>query len=262
MDRMGDLALLSIGETRGPAPGGRVRTSAPAWPGLSPPSPASDRFRLYEGRGYRAGEALNVITALYGLLTDAPATPCPDAATTPGSDLRRLAKLDDLLDVGLLQTGVARLDHSVFQLEPLFRQMETALGERREGVALRFDVRAAAKPPVRGDRARLTSLLSHLVAHALRTGSAKRLEVVADHTGDALTIGVRAIGQAGEDNSSCVAVYWADARSQADEYEHRQVGLELAIAQSLTLLMQGTLAVEERSGGSVNACLRLPLEQA
>jgi len=184
-------------------------------------------------------------------------------ATQALTQTKRLrALVDDLLDVGRLESGKLRLQLTTVDLAPLTaRAVEAAqMGMEGQTLALQSD---PGPVPVQGDAARLEQVLSNLLSNAVKyaPGTA-RIDVRLRRAGEEAVLQVQDYGPgiAAADVPHLFSRFYQVTR--ADRDADTGLGLGLFITQELVTAHGGTIDVASTEGQGATFTVRLPLLEA
>lgn len=176
------------------------------------------------------------------------------------ADLRGASSLaNDLLVLARGGDRGLELQREEVEVEPLFRDLVSAYRGEAERSDARLEVRASGDLYVRGDRSLLRHAVGGLVDNAIRYGGAGgTIELVgeAGRPGEvALKVVDHGPGIAPADRGRVFERFY---RGEAGRRTGRGAGLGLSIAAVVTETHEGTVEVEDTSGGGTTVVLRLP----
>lgn len=178
-----------------------------------------------------------------------------------------LTVVNDVLDIGKIEAGRIELEHREFDLPEMVEATCSLMASsaRSKGLELRPMIHGDVPGIVRGDRTRVSQILTNLISNAVKfTGRGDvaievRLAGRNDDTADvAFEVRDTGIGIAAEDIDRLF-----EAFVQAEAGTTRQfggTGLGLAICQQLTRMMGGTISVESDPGVGSAFTFTIPLE--
>jgi signal transduction histidine kinase/CheY-like chemotaxis protein len=170
-----------------------------------------------------------------------------------------LRLVNDLIDLGALQSGAFQLERAPVRLAALADECAAALRPAAREKGLAFHVVLAADLPewVVADGVRLRQVLLNLLTNAVKftpagrvtltvqRGSGEMLEFIVDDTGPGIPVALRP------------RLFQPFAR--LDPAAKEGSGLGLALVQGLCAVMGGTVELQEREGGGARFAAQLPL---
>lgn len=170
--------------------------------------------------------------------------------------------LNDILDLAKIEAGKFEIEHRAFSLEEKLAKV-SELWEptaREKGLALTYELDAAAPFWVMGDPARVRQILLNLVSNAIKFTETGSVHLRAIQTSDGrMSITVQ---DTGPGMSEAVQARLFQGFTQADSSIARQfggTGLGLAISRELARLMGGDILLHSRPGEGSTFTLVLPL---
>ncbi len=235
---------------------------------------AVDNARLYE-QARRATEARQELLAVVShdlrnplsavlmatqILLEEPSAPA-DVRVTVGR-IRRAADranrlVEDLLDIGAIESGRFTVQLSTHALGPLLEEALEASRAAADEAALRLELEPPPPMEVRCDRGRILQVLGNLVGNAIKfTPRGGRVTVRAARRAREAVVSVRDTGP-GMPEESLPRVF--DRYWQAAHAGRGGAGLGLAIAQGLVRAHGGSIWVESRVGAGSTFSFTLPL---
>lgn len=177
---------------------------------------------------------------------------------TRGAD-RLLALIDDLLDLGRIQTGRMELDLEYLDLARLLKDLEGDLRVMATARNLSFWLLAEPGLTILGDARRLEQVIINLVSNAVKFTSEGQIRVDAVRDGNDALITVEDTG-IGIPESAQDHIF--DLFQQADTTTTRRfggLGIGLAIAKSIAERHGGSIGVESAAGQGSRFSVRLPI---
>jgi signal transduction histidine kinase len=175
---------------------------------------------------------------------------------------RLLALIDDLLDLTTLRRGGVDVEVEEFDPRQPLREAVARARGRAEGVTLRVEEPKTLLPPMRGDRGKVTKILTELIDNAYkftREGQvAAEVAVRAGRVSYAVTD--TGIGISPDEHAAVFEEF-----RQADGSRTRRyggTGLGLALARRLARLLGGDVTVTSAPGAGSRFSVELPLEYA
>jgi two-component system, sensor histidine kinase len=177
-----------------------------------------------------------------------------------------LCVLNDVLDLGEIESGRLRIEVAPFDLEALVREagaVAATLAESK-GVAFAVDIAPEALGGWAGDAVRLRQLLYNLISNGLKftpQGEVRvRVAPLADREGLSFTVSDTGIGIAAE---ALPRLFGKFVQGEAGATRRfGGAGLGLAICRRLVDLMGGDIAVESAPGQGSSFRVDLPLARA
>ena len=173
-----------------------------------------------------------------------------------------LALINDVLDISKIESGKAEIRREIVSVGALLKQVETDFGEmaRRRGLSLQTSLSSELDTVV-SDGAKLTQILSNLVANALKFTEKGFVEVRAEPRGRnrwALIVTDSGIGIPTEEHE---AIFEEFRQGESEAHQgHGGTGLGLAIVRKLALLLGGTVSVQSSAGEGASFAVNLPRE--
>ena len=182
-----------------------------------------------------------------------------------------LAIVDDVLDLGRMETDGLVLRREAFDLHAVMRDVERILRPWAMQRGLAFEAAAAEGVPPRvvGDVARVRQVLANLAGNAVKFTEAGRVAIRVEETGRpgpgvsrvAFTVEDTGVGIAPADLDRIFAAF-EQAETERDR-SHDGAGLGLTVTRRLVELMGGELQVESRpgEGSTFTATIDLPVAE-
>jgi two-component system, sensor histidine kinase and response regulator len=177
---------------------------------------------------------------------------------TRGAD-RLLALIDDLLDLGRIQSGRLDLDLDYVDVADIVKGLEPDLRVQATGDGLGFWLLSEPNLTVLADVLRIEQVIINLVSNAVkftREGEV-RVDAVRDGNDVLITVADTGIGIQEDAQERIFELF-----QQADSTTTRRysgLGLGLAIAHSIVERHGGTISVESEPGAGSTFSVRLPL---
>jgi PAS domain S-box-containing protein len=180
------------------------------------------------------------------------------------SNADRLAVLaNDLLDISRIETGRIRLNLEFIQTRAIADEIAASLREQIEekGLSLKLNI-PGGLPPIRGDRDRVTQILTNLIDNARHyTPAGGQITVSAQVRGHFLQVSVAdtGIGIAPKDQEKIFDRFY-----RADHplvHEIAGTGLGLSIVKSFVKMHGGEIWVESEPGRGSTFSFTLPLAE-
>ncbi|MDQ2820784.1 MAG: PAS domain S-box protein [Pseudomonadota bacterium] len=176
-----------------------------------------------------------------------------DKARSAGGTL--LALLNDVLDFSKIDAGKLEIDHHVFAVEAMLRDVATVIcgGSVNQQVALRFETAPAIPAHLHGDRQRIHQVLVNLAGNALKftqTGTVVVELIMLAEGPDSLNLRF-AVTDTGIGIPASQLGMIFDGFTQAEASTARRfggTGLGLAISARIVALMGGKLQVSSEVG--------------
>jgi two-component system phosphate regulon sensor histidine kinase PhoR len=177
------------------------------------------------------------------------------------SETRRLSRLvEDILNISQLEVGTARIDLGQVDLVRLLRQIVQdnlgAADEKQIDLTLKL---APKVPKVRGDKQRLSVLITNLIGNAIKyTPEGGHVDVtleVREHCIE-VTIADSGIGIGPEDQAHVFEKFYRAAGEQVQAVAG--TGLGLAIAREVARLHGGDIRLESEPGNGSTFVVELP----
>jgi PAS domain S-box-containing protein len=180
-----------------------------------------------------------------------------------GSGEHLLALINDILDVGKIESGKMEIEEKVFQLPSLIRQVLAGpTGKaKQKGLELHLELLAPLPARVRGDERKLEKILLNLLNNAVRYTQEGRVLLRVDYRREASGIGRFEVVDTGigiaPDNLE--AVFQPFTQLARKGLVQEGTGLGLAVVRHLVALMQGKIEVESEPGQGSIFRVELPL---
>ncbi len=214
---------------------------------------------------------MNGLLGMLGLLRDGDAAPDQDryldVALTSARGL--LTIIDDILDYSRLEAGAVQLESADFRPADCVAHVATLLREnaRRKGVSLETEIAPDLPETLRGDRTRLTQILTNLVGNAIKftEEGQVRIETACAAGADGRPEITIAVSDTGIGIAPAAQARLFERFSQADATTTRRfggTGLGLAICRELATLMGGSIGVESAPGAGSTFTVRIPFDAA
>ncbi len=181
------------------------------------------------------------------------------------SETRRLSSLvEDILSISQLEVGTARIELGEVDLVKLVRQMvQDNLGRADEkGVELTLKV-GPKVPKVRGDKQRLSVLVSNLIGNAVKftpQGGQVRVSAEVDESTVRLAVSDTGIGIAPEDQPHVFDKFYRSPSAAVQQIPGS--GLGLAIAREVARLHGGDIRLDSELGKGATFTVELPAPAA
>lgn len=177
-----------------------------------------------------------------------------------GAD-RLLALIDDLLDLGRIQTGRMELDLEYLDLAGLLKELEADLRVQAAAKGISFWMLAEPGLTVLADARRLEQVILNLVSNAVKFthGGQVRVDAVRDGRDALITVEDSGVGIP---QDAVERIF--DLFQQGDVTTTRRfggLGIGLAIARSIVERHGGSIAVSSVPGEGSTFSVRLPLER-
>ncbi len=213
---------------------------------------------------------LNVVLGVTDLLLESPlqSEQRRHVEMTRRAGRTLLSLVNELLDLGKIESGTLQLIEEPFDLDELANRVIALLGEEagRKGLLLRY--RMAEETPTRlvGDPGRLQQILINLLGNAIKftpQGEVSLSIACTDHTPQHATLRF-VVTDTGVGIPADKLGLIFDRFTQADtssSRHHSGVGLGLAICRQLATLMRGTLTVDSTIGKGSTFTLQVRLER-
>jgi signal transduction histidine kinase/AmiR/NasT family two-component response regulator len=176
-----------------------------------------------------------------------------------------LELIEDLLDLGKIESGRMELEATPFRLDELLDELHDMYGLRAQEKGLRFTLELDAQVPlaVRGDSGRLRQVLNNLLSNALKfTAQGEFGLIVGRSRGGRMlrfTVYDSGIGIPFEAQQRLFTRF-----AQADRATSRRyggTGLGLAIVKQLADMMGGSLLLQSEPGRGTSVRCELPLPE-
>ena len=172
--------------------------------------------------------------------------------------------IEDLLDLGKIESGRMELEFAPFRLDELLDELHDMYGLRAQEKGLRFSLEVDPQVPqaVRGDPGRLRQILNNLLSNALKfTGQGEFGLMVGRSRSRTLrfTVYDTGIGIPFEVQQRLFTRF-----TQADRATSRRyggTGLGLAIVKQLCDMMGGTILLQSEPGRGTSLRCELPLQE-
>ncbi|MBC5763691.1 PAS-domain containing protein [Ramlibacter albus] len=172
-----------------------------------------------------------------------------------------LALINDLLDLGKIESGRLEVEHIPFPLDSLLAQLGELyeLSAAQKGLAFKLDVARGVPAQVRGDPVRVRQVLNNLLGNALKFTSQGGfgLRAAAIEGGVKFEVYDSGIG-IGADAQSRLFGRFAQADSSTTR-THGGTGLGLAIVKQLCEQMGGSVSLRSEEGKGSTFTVELPL---
>ncbi len=177
------------------------------------------------------------------------------------SETRRLSRLvEDILNVSQLEVGTARMEMGAVDLVRLLRQIVQdhlgAADEKQIDLTLKLPPKA---PKVRGDKQRLSVLITNLIGNAVKYTLAGGHVIVTLEVGELcveVAVSDTGIGIAAEDQKHVFDKFY---RAASDEVQMvKGTGLGLAIAREVARLHGGDIRLESEPSKGSTFVVELP----
>ena len=172
-----------------------------------------------------------------------------------------LSVLNDLLDLSKIEASTMDLELADFDLEHLVRGVAAFYMTlaAKKGLALEYEVTAAARGRYRGDTARIRRILYSLCDNAVKFTQEGGVTLRVDRDGDHVVFRIADTGIGiGQENLS----HLFEGFFQVDATLTRRysgAGIGLAVCGGLTALMGGVISATSQAGAGSTFTLRLPL---
>lgn len=191
--------------------------------------------------------------------TDTAAVPTFKRIVDAGQHL--LAVINDILDVSRLDAGMLSLESQPFQLAGTVERLSRLIAPSAQARGLQWSVSLAPDLPawVMGDEARITQILTNLLANAVKFTEAGAVALAIATERDAIVFRVSDTG-IGIPAAQLPRLFTPfDQLDNTVTRKYGGSGLGLAISRDLARLMAGTLVAESRAGEGSVFTLTLPL---
>ena len=215
---------------------------------------------------------MNGVLGMLQILRDTPLTE-EQQQLVINADKSATALLDvigEILDLSKIEAGKVSIEHSEFQLEPLFRAVAALMRIRSEAIDLAFEVTLPPDLPewLLGDAGRLRQILINLIGNAIKFTDNGWVAVRVE---SAPSVGVEpgillkvTVADTGIGISDDLLTQIFEPFSQGDDSSKRRhdgTGLGLAISRSLLELMGGEISARNcvEGGSEFHFSLPLPL---
>ncbi|MBS1213856.1 MAG: hypothetical protein H6R26_2473, partial [Proteobacteria bacterium] len=174
-----------------------------------------------------------------------------------------LTLINDILDLSKIEAGRFELRDEEFLLDEVLTYLQRAFNPMAEKKGIAFTVSADPSVPdqVRGDRQRITQILTNLLSNAVKITDAGEVKLSARTEGDDLCFSVSDTG-IGIPQDKLEVIF--GAFQQVDGSASRKYGgsgLGLAITRRLLELMGGSIRVESTPGRGSTFSVCWPLNQ-
>lgn len=200
--------------------------------------------------------------AIVRFLPDQPGSPPPrQYAEGIQSAVRRMDHLiKDLLDLGSIEAGQLKLEHTLQDLESIISSATEEMQPLASAKGLRVEVEPPAQPVrLLCDKSRILQVLSNLLGNAVKfTPSGGRILVRPSLEAGSVKVLVRDTGR-GIAAEHLARIF--DRYYQEPEKERRGVGLGLFIASGVVAAHGGRIWAESTLGSGSNFYFTLPLDQ-
>jgi signal transduction histidine kinase len=177
------------------------------------------------------------------------------------SGLHLLELVEAVLDFSSLETGRLQLDHSAFDLHEVIDEVAAACARRAAAKGLNFRLCLAPDLPghCQGDARRLAQVLDGLLSNAVKFTDRGGVDLTAARQGDQLVFTIADTGIGMEPGQVEGLFRPFEQLDGTATRRYGGMGLGLALAQRLTVLMGGVISVESIPGQGTRFELRLPL---
>jgi two-component system, cell cycle sensor histidine kinase and response regulator CckA len=180
------------------------------------------------------------------------------------SGQRLLELVTDVLDFSSLESGKLELEPTAFDLADMVEAASAACAGQAEAKGMDFRLALSPELPrhYRGDASRLAQILKVLLDNAAKFTDHGRIALSVGREGEDLIFAIAdtGIGMTSEQIRQVFRPFEQVDGSMTRR--HGGMGLGLALAQRLAVLMGGTLRVDSRIGEGSRFELRLPLADA
>jgi len=182
------------------------------------------------------------------------------AESIEASGRHLLALVNDVLDLGRIESGRMELNLSPERLQPLLEEAIASHGASAaaKGLTLRLDSAPGVPETLRCDRVRLMQVLNNLLHNAIKFTDRGTVVLEVRPEGDGIRLAVSDTGP-GIPADKRALIF--ERFTQADDSlvrNHQGTGLGLALARDLARVMGGRLWLESRDGPGATFALHLP----
>jgi two-component sensor histidine kinase len=172
--------------------------------------------------------------------------------------------IEDLLDLGKIESGRMELEFAPFRLDELLDELHDIYGLRAQEKGLRFSLEVDPQVPqaVRGDPGRLRQILNNLLSNALKFTAQGEFGLMVGRSRSRMmrfTVYDTGIGIPFEVQQRLFTRF-----TQADRATGRRyggTGLGLAIVKQLSDMMGGTILLQSEPGRGTSLRCELPLQE-